>query len=116
MVFEELKHDLMEAEADMRSYFENSEEYLELKVFKVLMQFLASSLKSVLVSLGVLFAILFLSLGLALALCEALDSYYLGFIVVGAFYVLMSIVIYIFRNKLNGSIIRKFSTLYFDRP
>lgn len=116
MVFEELKKDLMEAEADMRSYFVNSEEYLELKVFKVLMQFLAASLKTVLVSLGVLFALFFLSLGLALALCEALDSYYLGFIMVGGFYVLMSFVLYIFRNKLNGSIIRKFSTLYFDRP
>ena len=59
MVFEELKKDLMEAEADMRSYFVNSEEYLELKVFKVLMQFLAASLKTVFVSLGVLFALFF---------------------------------------------------------
>ncbi|HMB61659.1 MAG TPA: hypothetical protein VKN36_01205 [Eudoraea sp.] len=116
MAFEELKKDLMEAEADMRSYLENSEEYLELKIFKVLMQFLASTLQTVLVGLGILFTLLFLSLGVSLALCEVLDSYYVGFILVGGFYVLATGLIFIFRKKLNGPMLRKFSTMYFEAP
>ncbi|NNE77515.1 MAG: hypothetical protein HKN31_10640 [Pricia sp.] len=116
MALVELKKDLTEASADVRSYLENSEEYLELKVFKVLMQFLVSSLHTGLVSLGAIFMLFFLSIGVALALCEALDSYYLGFIMVGGFYVLITIVIYMFRKKFNGPILRKFSTLYFDEP
>lgn len=116
MAFEELKKDLMEAEADMRSYLENSEEYLELKIFKVLMQFLASTLQTVLVGLGILFTLLFLSLGVSLALCEVLDSYFAGFILVGGFYVLATGLIFIFRKKLNGPMLRKFSTMYFDAP
>ncbi|WP_281541178.1 hypothetical protein [Maribacter aestuarii] len=114
MAFEEFKEDLMGAEADMRSYLENSEEYLKLQVFKVLMRFLTTTLQKVLVGLGIVFVLLFLSLGASLALCEILDSYYLGFIIVAGFYVLISALFYVFRQRLNGPLLRKFSPLYFD--
>ncbi|WP_273565718.1 hypothetical protein [Maribacter halichondriae] len=114
MAFDELKKDLMEADTDVRSYLEHSDEYLKLQVFKILMQFLTTSLQTVLVSLGVVFVLLFLSLGASLALCEVLDSYYLGFVLVGGFYVVVSILLYIFRKRWNGPVLRKFSPLYFD--
>ena len=38
MPFNEIKDDLMGAEADMRSYLIHSEEYIRLKLFKVVMQ------------------------------------------------------------------------------
>jgi hypothetical protein len=114
MAFDELKKDLTEADVDVRSYIELSREYLELKIFKVLMRFLTSSLQAVLIGLGIVFVLFFLSLGASLAICEILDSYYLGFVLVGAFYVLISILLYIFRKRLNGPLLRKFSSFYFD--
>ena len=80
MAFEELKQDLIEAEADMRSYMENSEEYLRLKIFKVLMRYVTSTVQFLLIGAGVIFSLLFFSLGASLALSEALDSFYSGFI------------------------------------
>ena len=114
MAFDELKEDLMEADADIRSYLNNSEEYLRLKIFKVLMQFLTTSLQTILVGLGVVFTLFFLSLAASLGLCEVLDSSYLGFVLVGFFYVLTSIVLYIFRKRFNRPLLRTFSPYYFD--
>lgn len=114
MAFEEFKEDLMHAEANMRSYIEHSEEYLKLQIFKVLMRFLTITLQKVLIGLGIIFVLFFFSLGVSLALCETLDSYYLGFIIVGGFYILISALLYVFRKRLNGPLLRKFSPLYFD--
>jgi hypothetical protein len=114
MVLEDLKKDLTEAHTNVRSYLEKSEEYLELKVFKILMRFLIWGQQTVLVSLAVVFVLIFISLGISLALCEVLDSHYLGFIAVGGFYVVICFLVFIFRRKLNGPMLRKFSTFYFD--
>ena len=114
MVFEELKQDLMGAEADMRSYIKNSDEYLRLKIFKVVMQHIAGISKFVLIGVSFAFALLFLSLAASLALSEALNNYFGGFILVGLFYILVGGLIYIFRQKLNAPILRKSSKYYFE--
>ena len=114
MAFEEIKMDLTEAEADVRSYLKNSEEYLQLKVFKILMTYVTSFTQILLVGIIMVLAFFTLSIGASLALNQELDSYYFGFIIIGAVYVLIAILCYIFRNKLNGPLIRKFSKNYFD--
>lgn len=114
MAFQELKQDLIGAEADMRSYMESSDEYLKLKIFKVLMRSVTSSVQFLLIGIGVVFALLFLSFAASLALSEALDSYYSGFMIVAGFYVVIGILLYIFRVKLNAPILKKFSKHYFE--
>jgi uncharacterized membrane protein len=114
MAFDELKQDLMEAEADVRSYMESSDEYLRLKIFKVLMRSVTSGVQFMLIGIGVVFALLFLSFAASLALSEALDSYYTGFMIVAGFYVVIGILLYVFREKLNAPILRNFSKHYFD--
>ena len=68
MAFEEFKQDLMGAEADMRSYMENSDEYLKLKVFKVVMHHVTGISQFLLIGIGFVFALLFLSFAASLAL------------------------------------------------
>lgn len=114
MAFEEFKQDLMGAEADMRSYMENSDEYLKLKVFKVVMHHVTGISQFLLIGIGFVFALLFLSFAASLALSEALDSYVVGFIIIGSFYVLVGILLYIFRERLNAPVLKKFSKYYFD--
>lgn len=115
MAFDEIKEDLIGAEAEMRSYVETSDEYLRLKIFKILMLFVTSITQSLLIGIGSVFALLFLSFAACLAISESLDSYYGGFIIIGAFYVLVGIMLYIFRKKLNAPILRKFSNYYFEQ-
>ncbi len=114
MAFDELKKDIIEADADVRSYLEQSDEYLKLQVFKVLMRFLTTSSHAVFVGMAIILVLFFLSLGASLALCEYFDSYYLGFLIVGAFYALVSVVLFVIRKRWNGPLLRKFSLLYFD--
>ena len=114
MAFKEFKQDLIGAEADMRSYIENSDEYLKLKIFKVAMHHVTGISQFLLIGIGIVFALLFLSLAACMALSEVLDSYVVGFIIVGIFYTLVAILLYIFRERLNVPILKKFSKYYFD--
>ena len=116
MNLDELKKDLIETQADIRSYFSHSEEYLQLKVFKIISKLLASTLQGLLLGLGVMFALFFVSLGVSLVLGEWLESYLAGFLIVAAFYALVTLVIYIFRGRLSRPVLRTFSSYYFDEP
>ncbi len=114
MALEELKQDLMEADADVRSYLETSEEYLQLKVFKILMHSVTNLSQIALVGTLIVVALVMLSLGASLAINEQMDSFYIGFVIVGLVYVLIAVLCYFFREKLDKPLLRKFSKHYFD--
>lgn len=114
MAFKELKEDLIGAKADMRSYIDNSDEYLRLRIFKIVMQHITGIAQFLLISIGFIFALLFLSLAACLALSEALNSYFIGFIIVGGFYTLVGVLCYLFREKLETPVLKTFSKYYFE--
>lgn len=114
MALEELKQDLIEADADLRSYLETSEEYLQLKVFKILMHSVTNLAQIALVGTLVVLALVLLSLGASLAINEKMNSFYIGFVIVGLVYVLIAVLCYFFREKLDKPLLRKFSKHYFD--
>ncbi|WP_297763434.1 hypothetical protein [uncultured Muriicola sp.] len=114
MSFEEMKKDLMEADTDIRSYLENSEEYIRLKIFKVLMGLITSGAQFMLVGALALLALFILSFAASFAIGEALESTYYGFIIIGSAYVVVATLCYVFRERLNGPLLRKFSKQYFD--
>lgn len=114
MALEDLKKDLMEADADMRSYLESSEEYVKLKVFRVLTGSLTNVAHVILVGSMLILALFMFSLGASLAINQILDSFYIGFVIIGLLYVLIAGLCYIFREKLDRPIIRKFSKHFFS--
>ncbi|MEQ8218731.1 MAG: hypothetical protein RH981_10870 [Arenibacter sp.] len=114
MALEELKRDLTEAEADVRSYLENSEEYAKLKVFKVLMEFVTIFAQTLLIGALALLALVLLSWAASNALNETLKSAYLGFLLVGIGYILIAFICYFLRNRLSGPLLRTFSKHFFD--
>ncbi|MCJ7465926.1 MAG: hypothetical protein MUO53_04445 [Maribacter sp.] len=114
MAFEELKRDLIEADADVRSYLENSEEYFRLKVFKVLMGIITTASQSLLIGALALLALFLLSLAASIALNLVFDSPYLGYVILGTAYVLLAIICYFLKDRFNAPLFRKFSKRYFD--
>ncbi|MEZ4970639.1 MAG: hypothetical protein R2814_13475 [Flavobacteriaceae bacterium] len=114
MTLEKLKRDLTEAGADVRSYLENSEEYIKLKIFKVLMELVTIFAQTLLIGAMLLLALVLLSWAASNALNEALESPYLGFLLVGVGYILIAVVCFSLKDKLNGPLLRKFSKHYFD--
>ncbi|WP_158976438.1 hypothetical protein [Cellulophaga sp. L1A9] len=115
MAFEALKKDHVDIEIDMRSYIETSEEFYKLKIFKILMGSVTMISQSLVLGAIVFLALLMVSFGIAFAINEAMGNFYAGFLILGAFYMLVALACYIFRTILNRPILRKFSKYYFDR-
>lgn len=113
MAFEELKNDLMGLQGEVRSYIEHSDEYYRLKIFKILSKHATGILKFIVIGTSSIFALLFISFAACLGLSEVFDSYFIGFIVVASFYVLVAILLYLFRAQLNAPVLKKLSKYYF---
>lgn len=114
MAFEELKENLDQAEARVRSYVRLSTDYYQLKGFKIMMHGIVAFSKVLLVGTIGILALFFLSLAASFGIGQILDNTFYGFLCVGGFYTLAGILAYVFRRKLNKPIIRKFSAYYFD--
>jgi ABC-type multidrug transport system fused ATPase/permease subunit len=114
MALKELKRDLTEADVDVRSYLENSEEYFKLKIFKALMRAVTAFSHVMLIGAIGLLALILLSLAASYAIGNVMDNTYQGFIVVGLIYVVIALLCYFFRDKLDRPLLRKFSKYYFD--
>lgn len=116
MAYDELKRDLTEADADVRSYLEHSEEYFKLKTFKVFMVSVTTAAQALLVGAVALLALFILSLAASYALGLVLGNTYQGFLIIGLFYAVLAILCYLLRDKLNAPLLRKFSKYFFDAP
>ena len=114
MAFDELKKGLMEADVDIRSYLENSEEYYKLKVFKASMRGVTSFTHVLVIGAIALLALFLFSLAAAYAIGNVMDEFYYGFLIVGLFYVVVAILCYVFREKMDTPLLKKFSKYYFD--
>jgi Zn-dependent protease with chaperone function len=115
MVFDELKENLLEADINARSYVENTEEYFKLKGFKALMKGITYMARVVFIGALALLALLMLSLAGSLGLGQLLDNTIYGFLIVGLIYVLIAIIVYVFRDRINKPLLRIFSEYYFDK-
>jgi len=114
MAFEEVKENLSDAEATARSYIDSSRQFYKLKGFKVLMKGVMVFVKIASVGIMVVLALLFLSISAAFWIGSELDKTSLGFLIVGGFYLLLGLIIYLFRHSLRKPLLKKFSEFYFD--
>ena len=114
MAFEDIKEQFAEAEENAKSYVSNSIDFYRLKSFKSMMQGITMGAKVILIGSMVAMALLFLSISAAFWIGNALDSSALGFLLVGGFYVLIGIFIFVLRHRLEKPLLEKFSKFYFD--
>jgi len=114
MAFEELKNDLSDSQRAARDYIENTANYYKLKTFKFVMK--AAIALTVVLFLGTigLLALFFLSVAAAVAIGEYLDNFTHGLLVVGSFYVVVGLLAYLFRSRLEAPVLKNFSKYYFE--
>jgi len=113
MAFEEFKQDLMGLKTEMRSYIIHSDEYYRLKIFKILSKHATGIVKFLVIGTSAIFALLFLSFAVCVGFSNLFDSYFIGFVIVASFYVLVAILLYLFRERLNTPVLKKLSKYYF---
>ncbi len=87
---------------EIRGYSKTKIELLELYAIEKFTNIISSLTAELLVTLIVISFISLINIGAALWIGELLCKSYYGFFVVGSFYILISIVFYIFRDHLIG--------------
>ena len=115
MAFENLKESITNVDSNIRDYVGSNVEYYHLKSFKILMKSITSLTKLLLLGSIILVTILMLSFAASYSIGEALGNTYYGFLVVGLFFVLISFIVHLFKDKLDKPLLKKFSKFYFEK-
>lgn len=115
MAFDELRENTEELQNHLQNYIESSKSYYKLWGFKVAMKSTEMIFKFTLILVCVSMVLLFFSLAAAFAIGMALDSYALGFLIVGGFYLLGTVLLFFIKDKFaEGKILEKFSEIFFN--
>lgn len=115
MLFNNLSNKLQEIVIRFENFIESNIEYYKLRAFKISMKMIVSLINLFIFGGLFLFTLVFLSIGFALWLGEIIGNSYAGFLLIGAFFVLLLLVMLIFGRKLiEKLIIQNFSEILFD--
>ena len=114
MAFEEIKEQIDHVEEGVRSYVKNSLDFYRLQSFKSMMRGITMATKVLVIGCVASMALLFLSLSAAFWLGTLLESTSQGFLMVGGFYVLIGLLLFLLRKKFESPLLKKFSKFYFE--
>lgn len=115
MPFQHLKENAEDIQDNFKNVIDSNIAYYKLWLFKVLMKSTTLLLKVVLMVLLFTLFLLFASVALALYLGELLQSNALGFLAVGGIYIVLLFFVYLLKDKIvEGSILEKFSKVFFN--
>ena len=115
MAFDELKEHTEDIQEQVQVYLEKSVAYYKLWGFKVAMKSTTMILKFTLILLCFSMVLLFCSVAAALAIGKLLDSYALGFLVIGGVYALFTGILFLIKDKIiEGKVMENFSEIFFN--
>ncbi|KAF2519015.1 competence protein [Flavobacterium salilacus subsp. salilacus] len=112
MAFEEVRENIEDLKAQGEEVFNANVKYYKLLAFKLFMQTNAMVAKVLLLGALLLMVLFFFSFAASFAIGEALGNYGYGFLIVGAFYLLLAFIVYKMRNKIvDGPLLSNFSKI-----
>ena len=83
-----------------KKYTETSLDLLTLNTVDKTADVLSSLISRIFIAMAVAMFTLFVNIGISLFIGMLLDEYYLGFLIVSAFYLIIAVVLYFFKDKL----------------
>ena len=115
MAFSSLKESLHQVTDRIEDYSASMAEYYKLRLFKSTMKGAVSLVNLLVYGSLFLFVFLFLSIGAAFWLGTFFEHIYVGFLLIGAFYGIILIFMFIFGRKIiQRNMLHKFSGLLYD--
>ncbi len=115
MAYEELREDIEHLQENAKEYINSSVKYYKLLGFKVMTRSITLMAKFILVAFCVAMLFLFGSFALAFCLGKWLDNYAFGFLIVAGIYLIIGLIVSLVkRSVLEGSILKKFSEIFFN--
>lgn len=115
MAFDKIKENTENIQNQAQVYLESTVSYYKLWGFKVAMKSTTMILKFILILLCFCMVLLFGSVAAALAIANYFGSYAIGFLIVGGFYLVATLLISMIKEKvIEGPILEKFSEIFFN--
>lgn len=113
-MFGKLKENIQDIREDIKGLLESNIAYYKLWLFKVITKSFSALLKVLMIGIFLVVALAFFSVAVAIAIGEALDSMAYGFLIVGGFYFLLCVIIYVCRRSVEKPIIETFSEIFYN--
>jgi len=113
-MIDNIKENLGEVNENAQQYVNSSVSYYKLKAFKLLMKGVTSMSQLLITGFILVIAALFISFAASFGIGELLDNRFLGFLIVGVFYILVAIIFYANRQIIERKILKEFSEDFFD--
>lgn len=111
----DLKEDFEKIKVDAKAFIDQNVEYYQLLGLKISSKAFSLLLKIFLLALFLSIALLFISVACAFALGALLKSYTLGFLIIGAIYLILCLIFYFNRKALiDISVIKKLSNIFYE--
>lgn len=115
MAFEELKESTEDIQKQAKEFIDNNVAYYKLLGFKIAMKSVTMTVKFLLIAITLTMVLFFCSIAAAFAIGDALDSYALGFLIISGFYLVMTGLVFLIKDKVvEGPILEKFSEIFFN--
>ena len=115
MAFREIRDNIEDIQDNAKSFVESSFEYYKLFGFKVAMKSATLLFKFILIGVCLVIVLMFLSFAAALAIGQEMGNYVFGFLIVAGVYLVISFLLYLFKDKLiEGPILDKFSEIFYN--
>ncbi|MGS4345891.1 hypothetical protein ACKUSY_09960 [Myroides odoratus] len=115
MAFQEIRNNINEIKEHSEQYVNTSLDYFRLWGFKITAKTAIIFMTIFVVGVFLLLSLLFLSLSIAFAIGEQIGSISLGFLYVGLFYLLISILVFTCRKYIvDRPLIKKLSEAIFN--
>ncbi|TNJ45396.1 hypothetical protein KFZ70_06195 [Tamlana fucoidanivorans] len=95
-------------------FLNKSYAYYKLKLFQQLSVSASMLLKVLAIGSLILIALSFFTVALAFKLSVILESYPLGFSLIGLLYLLFALIVYMLRKRINNSIVKSLSKPFFS--
>lgn len=95
-------------------YLKTSYDYYKLKIFQQLTISISMVFKAFAIGGLLLLGLCFLAIALAFSIGKSLESYSLGFIIVGVIFMILSLIAFIFRKHINNFTVKKLSKKFFN--
>lgn len=114
MIFKEVKEHITEVNDNTQKFINSSISYYKLKGFKLLMLSVTSLTKLVVTGFILVIALIFLSLAASIGIGQLIHNPFLGYLIIGLFYLGVALLFYWKRKYVEQKIISKFSADFFD--
>lgn len=113
-MFEKLKDNIQETQDTIKELVDGNMAYYKLWVFKVIVRSVSSLFQLLLIGILLVMVLVFISIAAAISIGYAFDNYALGFLIIGVVYLLMTLVVFAIRSKIEKPIIKTLSEILYN--